>query len=102
MEWIKIPNNPETQVVTIACVKDHIEWISVKGRLPEKYERVIVTDGKQVCLHYKQSCWNWEDSPGEDLYPINQVRYCDGTWRNCCDLEGKITHWAYMPEVPKL
>jgi len=78
-----------------------MQWISCKDALPEKYERVLVTDGRTVCLHYKQSCWNWEDSPGEDLLPINQIKNPKGEWENCCDLEDKITHWAYLPPVPK-
>jgi len=32
-----------------------MDWISVKDRLPKKYARVLVTDGNEVCIHYKQS-----------------------------------------------
>ena len=77
-----------------------MKWTSVKDALPNKYERVLVTDGKIVCFHYKQSCWNWEDAPGEDLYPIDQVKNPKGEWENCCEIEeGKITHWAYLPKI---
>jgi hypothetical protein len=77
------------------------KWISVKDRLPEKYERVVVTDGKQVCLHYKQSGFNMGDFPGDDLFPIGDLEDKNGKWVNCCYIqEGDITHWTELPEAP--
>jgi len=73
-----------------------MEWISVKEKVPKKYQRVLVTDGKEICLHYKQSFINWEDEKGHDLYcscPENHDR---------CDFrEGDITHWMPLPPLPK-
>lgn len=73
------------------------EWISVEDRLPQKYDRVLVTDGKQVCLHYKQSCVNWEDEKGYDLYCS-----CTLNHDRCDFVEGSITHWMPLPFLPKV
>lgn len=79
-----------------------MEWISVKKELPDKYKRVIVTNGKDVCLHYKQSGWNQEGFEGDDLYPIGDYKSPDGKWAECCQIdEGTITHWMPLPEAPK-
>lgn len=40
-----------------------MKWISVKDKLPVKYQRVLVTDGSEVCIHYKQSCINFSEVP---------------------------------------
>jgi hypothetical protein len=70
------------------------KWISVKDKVPQKYQRVLVTDGKKVCLHYKQSRCTFYDSEGEDLYPT-------GCHQHECDImEGKITHWMPLPREP--
>ena len=73
------------------------EWISVKDKLPKKYERVLVTDSKNICLHYKQSMWNWEGGEGEDLYCD-----CDQNEYSCDIIEGNITHWMELPKPPEL
>lgn len=70
------------------------EWISVKDELPEKYARVLVTDGIEVCIHYKQSMCNWPDELGHDLY-------CGGQYDDCNIHEGKVTHWMPLPTPPK-
>jgi len=72
-----------------------MEWISVKDDLPNKYERVLVSDGKNICLHYKQSGWNFEGSRGDDLF----CEPCDN--RQCDIITDKITHWRALPELPK-
>ncbi len=74
-----------------------MEWISVKDKLPEKYQIVLVTDGKNICLHYKQSFWNWEGDEGEDLY----CRDCQVVNERCNIIEGTITHWMPLPKLPK-
>jgi hypothetical protein len=76
-----------------------MKWISVKDKLPEKGERVLVTDGKQFCLHYKQSAFNFKGSEGEDLYPIGDLKTTDGKWVECCNITDKITHWMPLPKV---
>lgn len=66
-----------------------MKWISVKDALPKKYERILVTDGKFVCLHYKLS--HFDDL----MVPINSFK-----GNNCCYLnEDNITHWAYIDEI---
>jgi hypothetical protein len=74
-----------------------MEWISVKESLPDKYERVLVTDGKYTCMHYKQSACNYEGSEGDDLYG----NWCY-QWRDGCYLaDGNVTHWIPLPQPPK-
>lgn len=81
----------------------YIKWVSVKDALPRKHERVLVTDGKQICLHYKQSCCNFKGSEGEDLYPIDGgLKDPNGNWVDCCHIkEGTITHWAYIDDISR-
>lgn len=71
-----------------------MEWISVKNELPQKYDRVLVTDGKEVCIHYKQSSVNFADERGHDLY-------CGGRYDDCNIHEGKVTHWMPLPHPPE-
>ncbi len=70
------------------------EWISVKKKLPKKNIPVIVTTGKDTCIHKKQSCFTMKASPGDDLYCCSQ---------NSCDIDVEgcaITHWMPLPEPP--
>lgn len=71
-----------------------MEWIRVQDKLPEKYSRVLVTNGKEVCIHYKQSGVNFEDERGYDLY-------CGSHYDNCRIDEGEVTHWMPLPEPPE-
>lgn len=72
-----------------------MEWISVKNGLPAKYQRVLVTDGNKICLHYKQSMCNWENEIGHDLYCS-----CSKNHDYCDFVEGSITHWMPLPKPP--
>ena len=72
-----------------------MNWINVKDKLPNKYTRVLVTDGKQICLHYKQSLCIFEDERGHDLYCS-----CSLNHDRCDFLEGDITHWMALPLLP--
>ena len=60
------------------------EWISVKERLPESNERVLV-----VCRTKK------------GVQTVN-LAYCDdnGHWHGQGSMAG-VTHWQPLPEVPK-
>lgn len=71
-----------------------MEWISVKDNLPEKYERVLVTNGTEVCIHYKQSMCNFSDSMGHDLY-------CGGKYDDCRIDEGEVKYWMPLPKPPE-
>lgn len=58
------------------------QWISVKDRLPEKGERVLITNGGFVCESFLATNGEWQR--GEvDLFFM------------------KPTHWQPLPEPPK-
>lgn len=58
-----------------------MEWISVKGRLPEKGEQVLVTNGGFVCeCYFVNNRWERGGVPLFFMTP---------------------THWMPMPEPPK-
>ena len=73
------------------------EWISVKDRLPEKDENYIVT----VC---DEGC-----SAGEGIWYSTVVvvaEYYKGSWTwydggHEYSLDGIVTHWMPMPELPE-
>lgn len=88
-----------------------MEWISVKDRLPENFQEVIVTfknhspevyylDIKDkpltgVCVYYKGE-WYWYSSITYDV--LAEYGKYDGEEVNK-DIE--ITHWQPLPEPPK-
>lgn len=69
-------------------------WISVKDRLPEKYQDVLVLvkyDGTIYCEQFHEQVIAW--------LTVN------GDWDSDCgdfnDSDGVITHWMPIPEPPK-
>lgn len=67
------------------------EWISVKTKLPEHLEKVLVVyDGSDNILmaNYKNGL------AGEDFY----VYYADGRKRT----HTPVTHWQPLPEPPQI
>lgn len=65
-----------------------MDWISVKDRLPNEYEDVLVFTDKHF-IH--QSHWyTYHGVLGNKLWSIGD----DCRW-------GYITHWASLPEPPK-
>lgn len=67
-------------------------WISVKDRLPDNLQSVLVTDGRVIHAgaYYE----------GSDKFCLNDgVQFVpDGTY---CDLEDHYSHWQPLPEPPK-
>ena len=57
-----------------------MQWISVKERMPEIGERVLI---------YQKGC----------LFEIDYIDYGD-VWESQ-GIHSKITHWMPMPECPK-
>lgn len=66
------------------------EWISVKDRLPEEEENVILYDGDEVF------CGNMEIMLGKHCFG-NQK--CDGICYGWYEKK-KITHWMPLPKPP--
>lgn len=57
-----------------------MEWISVKDRLPEYFESVLGSDGKEVSVAFRTVEGNWIDEVFE--------------------LDGDVTHWMPLPSPP--
>ena len=60
------------------------DWISVKDRLPEVAESVLVTDGLQICIAFIQ----------RENKRFTQVN----TWDD--GIHESVTHWMPLPEAP--
>ena len=63
------------------------EWISVKERLPEGNEKIIVTDGRSVSFAYRN--YFYSDGNGNIRVPANYGKGMD------------VTHWMLLPTLPK-
>jgi len=77
----------ESKVAFLAGYKAAQQWISVKERLPEENDEVLIyTEGKHIYMAriYK----------GNEAYPISNG--C-----GCCGSEERYTHWMPLPEPPK-
>lgn len=59
-------------------------WISIKDRLPSDREKVLVTDGMQICIAFIQS--------------LNKRFTQINTWDDW--IHESITHWQPLPEPP--
>lgn len=71
-----------------ARVKEALEpvpsgWISVKERMPEDWDDVLITNGEFVCRGYCNNAVWFASSDGGEFDPE------------------EITHWQPMPEPPK-
>ncbi len=60
-------------------------WISVKDSLPDRLERVLVTDGDRLYVAWL------EDSPNGHW----DISHCCG-----CTTSGEVTHWLRLPPPP--
>lgn len=72
----------------IAAVQPVTHWISVKERLPEKEQKVLVfykAIGEKNRIHNDVIATNWRKSNG-DFIPVRDY---------------EITHWMPLPEPPK-
>ena len=75
------------------------EWISVKERLPELYQNVLVHYCNQHCVEphnyavaYRQDGLD-EFNPGENIWHVDS---------SPLELDGSdVTHWMPLPELPK-
>lgn len=71
-----------------------MEWISVKDRLPEDLEHVLVFVKKSYVINSKYLPANHQ----------NVGVFDDGTWWDASIVKlinGEVTHWQPLPESPK-
>ena len=80
------------------------KWISVKDRLPELYNFVLVLanfqgtgEPKPCCIARLEEDKKWDFSNHIHLYP-NYGAWQDIEYEICSD---DITHWMTLPEIPK-
>lgn len=66
------------------------EWVSIKERLPEQDEIVLLSDGKTYFF-------GWLHGFSNKLCYVNEYL----AERNRSIEESGITHWMPMPELPK-
>ena len=95
------------------------EWISVKDRLPEAEQEVLILTENGVIttamyedgtIYMEDSCWIWYDVDFDYDEENDKYIICEGWWEyrhynpdevynNCVD--DKVTHWMPLPEPPK-
>ena len=75
------------------------EWISVKERLPELYQNVLVHYCNQHCVEpHNYAVASRQDgldefNPGENIWHVDS---------SPLELDGSdVTHWMPLPELPK-
>lgn len=68
-----------------------MKWIKCIDQLPGKYKKILISNGKDVCVGTQQSAF-------DSL--IYCSRYCDD-----CPAGGNedygVTHWMPLPDAPK-
>ena len=59
------------------------EWISVKDRLPEPLQDVLIVYAptNEARNDFRMECWNWPENP------VHETQF--------------VTHWMPLPELPK-
>ena len=68
-------------------------WISVKDRLPENIDDVLITDGEDVVIaYYSRGGWGYQEG-------ILEAENYDGM--AVIRISTKPTHWAPLPELPQ-
>ena len=95
--------------MNITCGKERVmtftlNWISVKNRLPELHEIVLVTGKYLHCARsymYDKNKFKRDNArTRQDKYPV-EIVWNEGC---CCDVWDsgwEITHWMPLPEEPK-
>lgn len=72
------------------------EWISVKDRLPEPYQRAIVWVECDKCrkkeFHY-HNCL----ATGYEIHAVNLMTWVDNDWNY---RYSNVTHWMPLPDKP--
>jgi hypothetical protein len=80
-----------------------VEWISVKDRLPEIGQVVIMFTSLGVYI----GCWEEGFVAREDgLYVGKKLPKLKGSLFLCCECRhweegGVVTHWMHLPKPPK-
>jgi hypothetical protein len=71
------------------------KWISVKERLPEQDQLVVVLHEDEMGLNHRKPATYFAKHNGK--YWLEVTDNSDVAWSNLC----KITHWLPLPEPPK-
>ncbi len=81
--------NPWTKAAFLAGYNAAQQWISVKDRLPDIYQRVLILIRGRIFISSIE-----EEYGGE--YRDGVIRFWDGDWD-----WPEVTHWMEIPELPK-
>lgn len=77
------------EIAFLAGYKAAQQWISVKDRLPDIYQRVLILIRGRIFIS------SIEEEYGDE-YPYGVIRFWDGDWD-----WPEVTHWMPLPEPPK-
>lgn len=77
-----------------------MEWISVKDRLPEQYEDVLIYFERSGCMAVAYLSCPYASTDSPELWKCAFGDDCDG---NDCYVDCITTpsHWMPLPESPK-
>ncbi len=76
------------------------EWISVKERLPEHEQHVLIYHPEYKEIYYSEYIEPRDYAPFVD-YPLFFIGYDPACNRSGAFYREKITHWMPLPEPPK-
>lgn len=77
-----------------------MNWISIKDSEPFELRKILVTDGNEICIHYKPFIHAYQTG---DLYVFTATGYIrdsQGKLCKCCDIKD-VTHWIDLEDIPK-
>lgn len=85
----KLPDRQAARPAFLAGYKAAQQWISVKDRLPDIYQRVLILIRGRIFIS------SIEEEYGDE-YRDGVIRFWDGDWD-----WPEVTHWMELPAPPK-